>query len=266
MEKDYKYCINCGHKDPSIAKFCSKCGMPFDDEPLFENENKDVSEPSAPIYVDAIDDDFIDDTSSASGYEEDADSLDKKKVIFALIGLAFLGILVGALLAGILGRDSGTPGIQADNESLTYAEQQEESMSEAVDKETVAETEIETETETQTDTESETDTETESEPETERETEVLERTYIFPDSSTRYLTQADITGLSKKEINYAMNEIYARKGRIFIGTEYIAYFNSKDWYNGVIPADQFTDSMLNGYEKANVEFLVANGAHDYVPK
>lgn len=42
-----------------------------------------------------------------------------------------------------------------------------------------------------------------------------ESEYILPYSNTRYLTDGDVAGLSKDEIRIAINEIYARHGRIF---------------------------------------------------
>lgn len=39
--------------------------------------------------------------------------------------------------------------------------------------------------------------------------------YILPDSDTRCLTEEDVAGLSEDEIRIALNEIYARHGRIF---------------------------------------------------
>lgn len=79
--------------------------------------------------------------------------------------------------------------------------------------------------------------------------------YILPDSNSRYLTNADIAGLSLREINYAKNEIYARRGRKFDSVELQQYFGSKSWYRGVIEPGAFTNGMLNDYEIANAEFL-----------
>ena len=65
-------------------------------------------------------------------------------------------------------------------------------------------------------------------------TDVTDRDYIFPDSDSRYLTDADLEGYSSSELELAKNEIYARHGRQFV-TDYIAdYFNSKSWYQGTI--------------------------------
>ena len=75
--------------------------------------------------------------------------------------------------------------------------------------------------------------------------------YILPESSSRYLTDADISGLTLQQINYAKNEIYARHGRKFQSAELQNYFNSKSWYSGTIEAADFDESVLNDFEKNN---------------
>lgn len=80
--------------------------------------------------------------------------------------------------------------------------------------------------------------------------------YIIPYSSDRRLSSSDIAGLTKKEINYAKNEIYARNGRRFKSRELQNYFNSKSWYRGTIDPDDFNeDYMLSQIEYDNVYFL-----------
>ena len=80
--------------------------------------------------------------------------------------------------------------------------------------------------------------------------------YILPDSSTSYLTKADLRGLSKDECRIARNEIYARHGRKFEDETLQAYFNSLDWYTPSIEPDDFDESMLNKYEVANRDLIV----------
>ncbi len=81
--------------------------------------------------------------------------------------------------------------------------------------------------------------------------------YILSDSSSRYLTRDELSGLSAEELRLARNEIYARHGRKFDDTELQSYFNGKDWYEGTINPDDFKESMLNEYEKANIETIQA---------
>lgn len=81
--------------------------------------------------------------------------------------------------------------------------------------------------------------------------------YIIPDSNSRYLTESDISGLSLQQLNYAKNEIYARRGRKFDSVELQEYFGSKSWYRGTIEPAQFTNDMLNDYEIKNADLLSA---------
>lgn len=80
--------------------------------------------------------------------------------------------------------------------------------------------------------------------------------YILPDSNSRYLTKDDLAGLSKEECRIARNEIFARYGRKFNDEELQAYFDSCSWYEGTVAPEEFDDSVLNGYEKANRDLIV----------
>lgn len=79
--------------------------------------------------------------------------------------------------------------------------------------------------------------------------------YVIADSNARYLTESDIQNFTLQQINYAKNEIYARRGRKFQSRELQDYFNSKSWYNGTIEPNAFSDSMFNDYERVNAAFL-----------
>ncbi len=63
--------------------------------------------------------------------------------------------------------------------------------------------------------------------------------------------------MSEKQITYALNEIYARRGRKFKSADLQAYFNSKPWYKGTIEPSQFDENSLNQYEKANVQIILS---------
>lgn len=79
--------------------------------------------------------------------------------------------------------------------------------------------------------------------------------YIFWDSNIRYLAESEVAYLSLQQLNYARNEIYARRGYIFQSQELRDYFGSKYWYYGIIPSSQFSTSVFNTYEMANIELL-----------
>lgn len=80
--------------------------------------------------------------------------------------------------------------------------------------------------------------------------------YILPTSNSDYLTLDDLKGLTKEQCRIARNELYARHGRLFNDEELQAYFNSCDWYYGYLAPDNFDDSILNEYEKANRDLIV----------
>lgn len=54
-----------------------------------------------------------------------------------------------------------------------------------------------------------------------------ENEYILPDSDSRAYTYDELSSLSNDELRLAINEIYARHGRIFDAADLQNYFNSK---------------------------------------
>lgn len=89
-----------------------------------------------------------------------------------------------------------------------------------------------------------------------------ESEYIFPESSTRALTRAEVEGHTKEELRLARNEIFARHGMIFGVDDLKEYFSSKSWYNPTIPGDEFYDRVeMSMIEEANVVLIqeVENG-------
>lgn len=83
--------------------------------------------------------------------------------------------------------------------------------------------------------------------------------YIIADSNTRYITQADLVGMTKNQCRLACNEIFARKGRLFSSKTIADYFNAMPWYNGSVQGSYF-DSHINDYlteiEQENVRVIV----------
>ncbi len=82
-----------------------------------------------------------------------------------------------------------------------------------------------------------------------------DRAYIIDDSDSRYLYVEDLEELSAEELFYARNEIYARCGRLFSDEGLQSYFDAKEWYHGTIPPEEFTEDMLNDYERVNTVFI-----------
>ena len=89
----------------------------------------------------------------------------------------------------------------------------------------------------------------------EQEKEEAQKDYICPESDSRYLTGADLAGLSDWELLLARNEIYARHGRKFNDPDIRAYFESKSWYSGTVDPDSFNANVFNQFEKKNIELI-----------
>ncbi|MCD8026378.1 MAG: YARHG domain-containing protein, partial [Clostridiales bacterium] len=87
--------------------------------------------------------------------------------------------------------------------------------------------------------------------------EKTDSSYIFSDSASAYLSSSDVEALSKEDLSLALNEIYARRGRIFNDSTLAAYFNSKTWYTPKYTAEEFSENVtFNKYEQANLQLLV----------
>lgn len=76
--------------------------------------------------------------------------------------------------------------------------------------------------------------------------------YFFP-SDTQYITEADLIGLSKGDVAFIRNEIYARHGYVFHTEPFKSYFSSQSWY--IANAD-FSESEFSKIESKNRDFLV----------
>lgn len=80
------------------------------------------------------------------------------------------------------------------------------------------------------------------------------------------LTEEDLSGLSADELRIARNEIYAAYGRQFSSNDLQNYFAGKSWYEGNIPASQFSDSVLTEIQKDNIALISSyenGGSGDY---
>ncbi|MBQ2953843.1 MAG: YARHG domain-containing protein [Clostridia bacterium] len=89
-------------------------------------------------------------------------------------------------------------------------------------------------------------------------TALADRSYIFPESSTRRLTWAEVDEWDYESLGFAFHEILARHGFVFNPTgRYYAYFNSKPWYtpNADSNNDRACYPRLSGLEWDNIELI-----------
>lgn len=75
--------------------------------------------------------------------------------------------------------------------------------------------------------------------------------YIL-NSDKEYITENDLSKLSEEGVRYALEEIYARHGKIFNDPNLSDYFRDKDWYK---QDPLFDESSLSNLELDNVNFI-----------
>jgi pSer/pThr/pTyr-binding forkhead associated (FHA) protein len=80
--------------------------------------------------------------------------------------------------------------------------------------------------------------------------------WLFPDSSSRYLSATDLSSLSSADLWRARNEIFARKGYKFSNPRGIAFAQTLgNYYRGVDDDQDRVFNNMNQYERANVTLI-----------
>ena len=160
-----------------------------------------------------------------------------------------MGLIVVCIILGIVA------GAMNSNKKEDAKKDTESNTEKATEKQTTA---ASTKTAASTETASTKQTKNNTQDADDQQDETENSEYILPESDTRYVDQDEIDQLTKNEVRLAINEIYARHGRIFENSELREYFESKDWYDGTIEPEDFDEDVLNQYEKANVKLLADN--------
>ena len=168
----------------------------------------------------------------------------KNKWLTGVMGLIVVCIILG-IVAGAMNSNKKE---DAKKDTASNTEKATEKQTTAASTKTAASTETASTKQTKNNTQDVDDQQDETE----------NSEYILPESDTRYVEQDEIDQLTKNEVRLAINEIYARHGRIFENSELREYFESKDWYDGTIEPEDFDEDVLNQYEKANVKLLADN--------
>jgi pSer/pThr/pTyr-binding forkhead associated (FHA) protein len=82
--------------------------------------------------------------------------------------------------------------------------------------------------------------------------------WLFPDSSSRYLSATDLSGLSSADLWRARNEIFARKGYKFSTPKGTAFAQTLgNYYRGVDDDQGRVFNNMNQYERTNVTLIRA---------
>lgn len=208
--------------------------------------------------------------------EEKADIRQQKKgnafsvllgglVVISLIAFIFVLLDSGILSGGVTQTVYGTPQLTQEEKKAAEEEArlaEEEAKQKKKEEEAAARAEEEAARKAEEEAErraEEKEEEAARKKALEEEQEVLAGDFILSESNIRYYSEEALNKLTDREVLFALNEIYARRGRIFTGEEFRRYFESKDWYKGTIPAEEFDanqNERFNEYEKANINALV----------
>ena len=74
-------------------------------------------------------------------------------------------------------------------------------------------------------------------------------------ASERYISRSDISELGLDEIQYAINEIYAKHGLRFTKEPYASEFGALDWYDPDTDDTNVVAKRMNKYEDANLKVM-----------
>lgn len=148
---------------------------------------------------------------------------------------------VSSSVSSVSSEQSGKEDAQEDDEAVTSA------MPETDPSASLSESEGEPESEEEQKSE---------EPETNAAEEQDALIYFLTNSDKMYFTREDIEGFDAWSARTACNGIYAQVGWKFNSTEVMNYFLQFDWYVPRLDPEDFSDSMLNEYQKANRDLIL----------
>lgn len=246
------YCEKCGTKLRDNARFCEKCGA------VIEAEIKEIICPKCGAK-NALGSIFCENCGIKLENQEVVHfEYPKKKnkskliILFMILILIFTGIVVAVFLVKQKINEK-----EQTIEEIYEQEHKETEFAESDEDYIIEQEELDSEETIYSESLEESKDETNDAAVENEGGQITESTdYILEASDSRYISWSELNGFSKEECRLARNEIYARHGRKFDDKQLQEYFNSKDWYYPSIEADDFSNSILNSYEKANCELIV----------
>ncbi|MDD6436359.1 MAG: YARHG domain-containing protein [Clostridiales bacterium] len=216
---DPRFCMKCGAPLVPGDRFCMKCGAPV----------KKLDNGAAPRPV----------NNRAGGANDKKPGGNTGKIIAIVLGIIILAGVIGFGGYFVASKVLGAESTDEESEDRDYDRSSTRRTAEKDSKD------------------EEKEEEQEEKAEEEHVEEEEESEYILPNSSSAYITEADLAGLSEWEIRVARNEVFARHGLMFKDSSLQSYFNGKSWYYGTVPAGTDMTSSLNQYEKSNIELISA---------
>lgn len=230
-------CKRCNHINNDGAKFCIKCGAPMD-ENYSQSQNINYNQPNYNDYR----------------YPNN-NQTDWAQIIKIIIGTLVVVAVIVLLGKQFMGNDNSDVATQSE-QAASSSNQQSQDSSQSTTDPTYNEYNNYTSKNEYNNYTNNNEYNNYTRNNSSSSSSSKTGGYIISYSSDVLLTSSDIQGLSKQQLRYARNEIYARHGRKFQSQDLRNYFNSKSWYQGVIEPSNFNDkTMLTSIEYKNVQFL-----------
>lgn len=190
--------------------------------------------------------------------EEEKRMKKNEKRVIIILGAAIAIVAIALIAMLITSRDTSNTSNTSTTSLKDAVQEESNSKNSNNDGQDVSDKDDATTKQTATEKQTEAATTTEaSKKDTTTASEIMDADdgYIFPDADTTYISKSSIKKLSDSELQYAVNEIYARHGLKFTKTKNKERFEKKAWYVGTV--DDQDDISLNKYEKKNVDKMAA---------
>ncbi|MBS6263866.1 MAG: YARHG domain-containing protein [Clostridium sp.] len=261
IKDDSKFCAKCGSRIPRCpvcgkvfyrkVRFCTEDGTPIPEE-LFEglSEFREAEAPPPKQHQKM-------ERPQAAEVSRNPKRPKKKKKVFLILGIlllvgagGYLGYSAAGNIAELISKFSG------DGHGEEEAESSESETTESTENETKESAESETEEETEESLPLLSAEEASSEAETEAAA-ADPVVYFIMNCDKMYFTREDLLSFDAEMCRMARNGIYARLGRAFKDEVLNSYFTQFDWYVPVLSAEEFSETLLNQYQIANRDLIVA---------
>lgn len=223
------YCKYCGKAIPEGAKFCRSCGGKLTAAECETRLNEGKSSESKTFEL-------REDTDQKSNKENEIcveQKKDRSKAVGVIAIIAATAIIVGGVYYFVFAK-----GLNLANNASTKPTN---SVTNSV-----------------TNSSEVSDSKTNNSPTSNSDADNTVKTntseYILPDSADRYLSDSEVSSMSKDQLALARNEIFARHGYVFNSKVYSDYFSAKSWYT---PNSSYKSDIdtLNIYERYNISLL-----------
>lgn len=252
-----KKCIKCGAELNESAKFCSKCGasqIEFNQREYKKEQQKE--EYSNRNYINEFSDR---NNYGATNNIQKSTGMSKGVIVALIIAGMASALLIIFIIYSSVSRDR-------DLEERSRAIQEQLDESKRISEENRARDEEEKQRRKEEERDKEiSDLKTKLESESRNnnsiqsqtkptQTRGTDPTYIMESSNSVLIEIHEINHMSKDDLEYIRNEIYARKGYIFKEPKFKQYFQTKSWYS---PNQNFNENMFSPVEKTNIDTIVA---------